>query len=273
MQARVHQDTAEFRDAAWPVISADPIKYTHILTATANPLPGALLVTLHDNGKVVGALMRGESYPMIVSAMPADAAEFTARTVHELLPDLQAVSGPIEQTEAFVAAWTALTGAAATLTLAMRVFKLGKLRPPEIGGAARRSTPDDLPLLIHWFELFLNETLPPPARHARVDNLAKATLEPGAASMFWEVDGEPVALAAARGPVVGMSRIAPVYTPPEHRGHGYASAVTAAVTQWALDEGSEHVLIVTDLANPTTNHIFPQIGYEPIEDSAEYRFS
>jgi predicted GNAT family acetyltransferase len=69
-----------------------------------------------------------------------------------------------------------------------------------------------------------------------------------------------------------MSRIAPVYTPPEQRGHGYASAVTAAVTQIALDRGSGKVLIFTDLANPTTNHIYPAIGYEAMSDSAEYRF-
>ena len=32
------------------------------------------------------------------------------------------------------------------------------------------------------------------------------------------------------GSIARMTRIGPVYTPPEHRGHGYAAAVTAAAT-------------------------------------------
>jgi predicted GNAT family acetyltransferase len=69
-----------------------------------------------------------------------------------------------------------------------------------------------------------------------------------------------------------MVRVAPVYTPPEHRGHGYASAATAAASQWALDQGADHVLLYTDIANPITNRIYPRIGYQPLEDSAEYTF-
>jgi len=54
-----------------------------------------------------------------------------------------------------------------------------------------------------------------------------------------------------------MSRIGPVYTPPEHRGHGYAAAVTAAAARGALERGARQVLLYTDLANPTTNRLYP----------------
>jgi predicted GNAT family acetyltransferase len=273
MEARVHQDTAQFREAAWPLLAADPVKHTVVLTATARPLPGAFLTTLHDNGNLIGAAVQTGFYPLVVTGVPAHAAEFAARTVHDLMPDLPAVSGTEEEAKAFSDAWTALTGTSATRTMATRLFKLGELRPPRVEGSARGVTEDDLPLIIEWFDAFLTETLPPPANHASADTLAKATFEPGAFCASWEIDGNPVAVAAGRGPVSGMSRIAPVYTPPGQRGHGYASAVTAAATQIALDRGSDTVLIFTDLANPTTNHIYPAIGYEPIGDSAEYRFS
>ena len=65
----------------------------------------------------------------------------------------------------------------------------------------------------------------------------------GGGELLWEVDGEPVAQAAARAVVAGMSRIGPVYTPPEHRGHGYAAAVTAAAARWALERGARQVLL------------------------------
>jgi predicted GNAT family acetyltransferase len=91
--------------------------------------------------------------------------------------------------------------------------------------------------------------------------------------MVWEVEGVPVAQASARPVVAGMSRIGPVYTPPQHRRHGYAAAVTAAASQWALDEGAQRVLLFTDLANPTTNRLYPRIGYRPVYDALELRFT
>jgi predicted GNAT family acetyltransferase len=69
-----------------------------------------------------------------------------------------------------------------------------------------------------------------------------------------------------------MSRIGPVYTPPEHRGRGYAAAVTAAAARWALGSGARHVLLYTDLANPTTNRLYPRLGFRPRYDALELRF-
>lgn len=94
----------------------------------------------------------------------------------------------------------------------------------------------------------------------------------GAGEVVWEVGGEPVAQASARAVVAGMTRIGPVYTPPEHRGRGHATAVTAAAARWALDRGARHVLLYTDLANPTTNRLYPRPGSRPSYDALELRF-
>jgi predicted GNAT family acetyltransferase len=273
MEARAHDTTDKFRETAGPLLSADPIKHTVVLTATAKPQPEALLLTLHDKGEVVGAVVRTPPYPLVVSAMPVDAAEFTAKAVQEHEPHLPGVTGPLAEVEAFVAAWTKITGGTATRALAHRLFKLGELRPPDVQGTAREATEADLPLLTRWCDAFIQDTFPPDMHRATGEETARATLTPGAVCLLWEVAGTPVSMAAGRGPLEGMARIAPVYTPPEHRGHGYASAATAAVSQWALDQGTENVLIFTDLANPTTNHIYPAIGYQPLEDSAEYRLT
>lgn len=57
-----------------------------------------------------------------------------------------------------------------------------------------------------------------------------------------------------------------VYTPPEHRGHGYAAAVTAEVSRAAREAGAQEVLLFTDLANPTSNGVYRRIGYEALSD-------
>jgi hypothetical protein len=66
--------------------------------------------------------------------------------------------------------------------------------------------------------------------------------------------------------------VGPVYTPPERRGRGYATACVAALSQTILDEGWAFCTLFTDLANPTSNSIYQKIGYHPVCDFAEYRF-
>ena len=62
-------------------------------------------------------------------------------------------------------------------------------------------------------------------------------------------------LTAHNPPSFGVARIGPVYTPSEHRGHGYASAAVAAVSRMLRERGAE-VCLFTDQANPTSNKIY-----------------
>jgi GNAT superfamily N-acetyltransferase len=158
----------------------------------------------------------------------------------------------------------------------MRLFALDELGAPAgVAGTARAVGSGDarrLDLLAQWrteFDREIGRTCrhPPTAR----DDVVRA-VGTGAGEIVWEVDGEPVAQAAARAVVAGMSRIGPVYTPPEHRGRGYAAAVTAAAARWALGSGARHVLLYTDLANPTTNRLYPRLGFRPRYDALELRF-
>jgi hypothetical protein len=63
-----------------------------------------------------------------------------------------------------------------------------------------------------------------------------------------------------------------VYTPPELRGRGYASALTAYVSAEQLAAGRSFCFLYTDLANPTSNRIYVALGYERVCDSVEYAF-
>jgi predicted GNAT family acetyltransferase len=67
-------------------------------------------------------------------------------------------------------------------------------------------------------------------------------------------------------------RINFVYTPPAHRGRGYASACVAALTRRMLDEGRRYCFLFTDLSNPTSNGIYRAIGYEHQANFKHVRF-
>ena len=74
------------------------------------------------------------------------------------------------------------------------------------------------------------------------------------------------------GPTPNGARIGPIYTPPDQRRRGYGSALTADLTQLQLDRGRRFCFLFTDLANPTSNSIYQQIGYRPVSDSAQWAF-
>jgi hypothetical protein len=61
-----------------------------------------------------------------------------------------------------------------------------------------------------------------------------------------------------------------VYTPPELRRRGYASHCVAELSRALLAEGYDFCALFTDLANPTSNHIYQEIGYRPVCDYDSY---
>lgn len=278
MDVRLHQDPDEFRALAEPFYAADPIRHTVALTVMARFLGRRTGITprmgtLHEHGSLTGVALRIPPWPVIVSGLPTDPAAldtFIAAWLHHD-PDVPSVNGPRTQAEAVADAWVRHTGGAVRETMATRLFRLGELTPPTTRGAARQATDADIPLLTQWREAFAVEA------HGRVrdpdSSAVRHMLDSGDTVTLWQVDGTAVAWALASAPINGMSRVAPVYTPPERRASGYGSAVTAAVSQQALDAGATAVLLFTDLANPTSNSIYQKIGYRPVYDSTELEFA
>jgi uncharacterized protein len=88
----------------------------------------------------------------------------------------------------------------------------------------------------------------------------------------WDDGEHAVSMAAIGGQTPNTARVNLVYTPPALRGRGYASACTAALSQRILHQGKRWCVLYTDLANPTTNHIYPSIGYRPLRDASDYLF-
>ena len=121
-----------------------------------------------------------------------------------------------------------------------------------------------------WFDEFVAEALPEGSPEP-AGVLDRRLAEPGGGLAFWD-DGAAVCIAGYGGPTPNGIRIGPVYTPPELRGRGYASALTAGVTQELLDGGKRFCFLFTDLANPTSNRIYERIGYRPVTDVDQWAF-
>jgi predicted GNAT family acetyltransferase len=154
-----------------------------------------------------------------------------------------------------------------------RIYKLERVIPVTgVTGTLREAEERDVPLLAAWVEAFEREALPfePP-----VDGEAWARrrlASPVSHTYLWEVDGQPVSMVGCGNPTPHGIRVGPVYTPPGLRGHGYGSACVAAACQRELDAGRRYCFLYADLANPTSNHIYQAVGYEPVSDVAMYTF-
>ena len=175
-----------------------------------------------------------------------------------------AVNGARRWSEPFAETWQTL-GADAHVGRELRAFELVRVRPPrQPSGRSRPAAGADRDLLERWIAAFADDIGEPVAAGDAAD--AAERLLGLDDALLWEADGEPVSLAAVVRRTPLSSTIAYVYTPPALRGRGYASAVVAALSQRELDRGAAWCSLFTDLANPTSNHIYAEIGYEPRAD-------
>jgi GNAT superfamily N-acetyltransferase len=218
----------------------------------------------HGRGPVDGAFMHTPTFPVMVSAMTAEAAAELASELAATGRTLMGINAADETGTAFADAWRDRTGQDAHAHRRMRLFRLGDLvwPTPRPDGEARLATAADRDQLSSWFDAFDQEVGDPATDHTAAldDRLSYGGIT------FWQAGGAPVSMAGVTRTVAGMVRVGPVYTPPELRGKGYAGVVTATVSQAALDAGSTDVLLYTDLANPTSNALYQRIGYRPVED-------
>jgi predicted GNAT family acetyltransferase len=181
----------------------------------------------------------------------------------------EGVNGARRWSEPFVHAWREIAGATADVRREVRAFELHQVRRPRMpAGRFRPATPDDHELLEGWAVAF-GEDIAEPMTHADAARQV-ARLVAADDLAVWDLDGRLVSMAAVVRRTPRSSTIALVYTPPELRGRGFASAAVAELSQRELDAGQHRCSLFTDIANPTSNHIYAAIGYQPKCDFRHY---
>ncbi|MBI2780765.1 MAG: GNAT family N-acetyltransferase [Chloroflexi bacterium] len=245
-------------------IEADPSQYAEA------PYLGAVL----DGGRVVAAAIQTPPWRLVLSVMDdaAAAGALAADLAGRVLPG---TVGPAEAAAAFAAAWGRVAGIVPRLARHERAFQLRQVKPPRPApGEMVRAGSSDRAILRDWVEAFHEEAIgagnaPPQDYEAMADHWIRGL---GRTAWLWVDDRRPVSLSGTGGLTPHGTRVGPVYTPPELRGRGYASNLVAAASQRMLDEGRTFVFLFTDLANPTANKVYQDIGYEPVIDIDEYNF-
>lgn len=186
---------------------------------------------------------------------------------------LPSVIGPTDLAACFAEKWAERESLSYRINMRQRIYRLDRVKEEERStGRCRKALPQDLVFLRDWVYDFSKITTTPfTPEEARISAEEGIKLE---TIYIWEDDQQtPVSIAKKARPTKNGIVIGLVYTPSIYRKKGYASACVAALSQRLLDEGYSFCSLYTDLSNPTSNHIYMDIGYQPVADSIVYQFN
>lgn len=228
------------------------------------------LAIVEASDRVLAIAIRTPPYKLVLSrALNLEALSLIAQDVQNYDRWIPGVSGLVVEVETFLRSWQQLTGQSCRRVMEMRIHQLTQVQPVATAtGYLRTATEADRPLLLNWVAAFaaeVGEIVSQDTEQVVNNGLKRQSI------YLWE-DGVPVSWASGSQSLPAAARIGPVYTPPEHRRKGYATACVAALSQKFLDQGCQRCFLFTDVANPTSNHIYQEIGYRPVCDWHDYSF-
>jgi GNAT superfamily N-acetyltransferase len=274
-------DPAEFLARAGPLLLQDEARHNLILgiaaTLREHPdfYPTRRLWLAESETAVHGAALRTPPHNLVLARPVGDAAVDALAEAVADDDDPPGLVAAVPEVDAFLAAWERRTGRTPARRRSQGIYALEHVESvPRPEGRPRDADTGDEELACAWWRDFAIEALGDAEPDERqVAHAVRHRLEAdGWGIALWELGDRVVSLAGFGGQTPNGIRIGPVYTPPELRGHGYATALVADLGAKLLASGRRFCFLYTDLANPISNRIYERIGYEWVCESAEVVF-
>jgi uncharacterized protein len=220
-----------------------------------------------EDTSLVGCVFRTPPHHVGVTELPEAAIEPLVGSLRETYLNLPGVAGPEPTASAFAEAWTARFGGKWWLEQRQRLHSLTRVIFPSAtaAGSLRPALPPDVPVARAWMAGFIRETR---ARQVGAD-AAERLIEQQRLHIW--VDGEPRSMVSAVRDTPNTAGIGAVYTPPQFRKRGYASAAVATLSRQLLDSGRLSCFLYTDAVNPVSNALYARVGYEPVDDVVQIK--
>ncbi len=259
---------AEARD----FLCGEPVKNNVMLTLLhqliKRPAPSRHWI-LRTGETVCGVAFQSPlDFPILLTAMPADASDALAERLYEDGVYLPGVNSNAETATAFAGQWAERSKTSVRPVMAGLQYECPELVQPEqrASGALRLADPSEFDLLVAWFSDFNEHTGGLPINPEAVTQRTMGDDH----LWVWGNDG-PVAMAINSVVAENTVRVQAVYTPPGGRGKGYATTAVADLTAMLLGRGLRCTLF-TDLANPISNSIYRKLGYQPVQSALRFEF-
>ena len=255
---------------ALPFLVRDEANHTIVLNAlalAARTAGAALqLLVLREGGAVVAVAARNPGMVFLACERAAH-----ARLLAQAVRDDASLQGVVGETVA-ARAFAEVIGRPFRLHIPLRLHALEGA--PEAGaaeGSMRPAVAADQAQLTDWQRAFEAEV-----RLVRTPldtaELVARRIAQGQAYVWCDARGAVVCHVGATQIPPSGARIAPVYTPPDCRGRGYAQALVARVCTALTAQGAQRIFLFTDAENPTSNAVYARVGFRVVAEHAHFEF-
>lgn len=221
-----------------------------------------LLVVAADASRTLGVALMRAGQPLVLTDLPEAAAAAVFDHVRARDVPVRELHAP-ESCHGWLATLLEQRGLGRferrRTLLIYALDSAALLASPAAPGRARPAEDGDRALIAAWAAAFAEQTgftIGVPEEFARARVAAHR-------AYVYELESKLVSLACIGGQARGLSRIGPVYTPPEQRRRGYGAALVSWLTRAILERGDKACLFA-DAANPESNRVYLGLGYREV---------
>ncbi len=229
------------------------------LAARPEPASETVLLSIEANERIAAAAVWTPPHDLVVTRLPPGGAEVVAEYFAASASGVTGASGPETSGRDVALCLARRFGRTVRERARQRIYQLTAVRDlPPARGRARTATRGDHDLIRDWYSAFVREVSLPHA--ANPSDWALAVIDAGDA-FLWDNGGACCLACFSRETPHGRA-IGPVYTPPDARRNGYATALVAELSRTTLASSKRFVCLFTDDGNRTSNHVYETIGFE-----------
>ncbi|MFJ8453966.1 GNAT family N-acetyltransferase [Bacillus paramycoides] len=268
IQLHVYEEVIRFKEDVIPFLEKNEQENNLILGVLQIVQEPIFMAAAKQGEEVAIVFLQTVEKQMIVATSEISEEDIVelAKELTKVYPNIPGLIGNKKIVQKLAEEITILEQKKTTVVMEQGVYELKRVKKKWNGnGIFREINSDELPLIEKWVYQFCEDVkLPTTKEEAKQTAHTLITTN----RLFGlEVEGKLISIAAKTRPTTNNITVNFVYTPKEERKKGYASNCVAALSQRMLDEGYKTTTLYTDLANPTSNKIYQEIGYEQIMES------
>ncbi|WP_242301072.1 GNAT family N-acetyltransferase [Bacillus cereus group sp. BfR-BA-01423] len=269
IQLHVYEEIVNFKEEVTPFLEKNE-QENNLILGVLQMVHQPIFMGIAKQGEEIAVvfLQTEEKKQIIVATSEITEEDIVelAKKLAEVYPNVPGLIGNKKIVQRLAEEIAVLANKKTTVAMEQGIYELKQVKKKWNGDEVfREVNSDELTLIEQWIYQFCEDVnLPTTQEEAKQ---TAHTLITNHRLFGLEVDGKLVSVAAKTRPTKNNITVNFVYTPKEERKKGYASNCVAALSQRMLDEGYKTTTLYTDLANPTSNKIYQEIGYEQIAES------
>ncbi|KXY28682.1 GNAT family N-acetyltransferase [Bacillus sp. FSL K6-0067] len=269
IQLHVYEEIVNFKEEVTPFLEKNEQENNLILGVLQMVQQPIFMGIAKQGEEITVVFLQTEDKKQIIVAnaeISGVAIKMLAKELTKIYPDIPGLIGNKKVVQKLAEEIALLENKKTNVVMEQGVYELKEVKKkPSEDVFFREVSSNELTLIEEWIYQFCKDVNLPTTKE-EVKQTAHALLT-NHRLFGLEVDGKLVSVAAKTRPTKNNITVNFVYTPTEARKKGYASNCVAALSQRMLDEGYKTTTLYTDLANPTSNKIYQEIGYEQIAES------